>query len=727
MKDFKEFSKTIKLRYLPAVSRLQIEVTGVNPYALVMGLVRKNRIINSIKLRNVNKYNMYVQRQYSRLYSLASRGEYLKFETVAYTLIKRSKIYRLIMIHHADHNWMLKPLKKINKIWDLINRLLDNNDHNLKYSRWWIDKTPGDYARPIGAPKYHWKVILLMYLQVLEIFCAATGKLKDWQHAGRSKKGLVTCWAEVASKVMKHAYIYEFDLSGFFDRINNQNTIPELPTMNEFFNKLSNVRPQQYPNIMEVPHPPKEKWEADHRLDDMQFHGHLKHIFERNVDKPWNSHLTREELLQMDYLDFIAFGGMDMTSQNLDEFEMSMMNIDLLQPKELRNEYKELMTEDYTPRKGLFFSPGIKPADKTDLEIGRDSWKNLGEPNHGYPQGANTSPFMSCLKLMNTLGDFKNLVMYMDDGLIYGNSREEVLKVIDQFKSKLSEIGLSINESKSGWVREGNTIHDFKFLGIKAGKEKIVSKTRSGTSESLFITPIGYEDYVKVGLYFGFDEETLYKVYQSFLTTTQWNQGKYFGDLGGGFGLGLQDRIVMWLKANGHDLELNLQVSGKRESRVKHWLTHQCRDKAKGLRWAIEKGMFQYITEFHASDEFYSKTPFESTLSWSSDRGFLSNIVAEAFAPGGKDNQIKLSIKGTMSKLDRIYKSKNTLAYHVASLMNIRERWRYPNNEPIKLTELSANAICKYTHDLRRRSIVGSRKRSKLRATLRSNSKKGSR
>jgi len=251
----------MKFRYIPNVSRLNISLSGVDAFALCFGIVKQNRDLEFFKFRRLSRVNNYLERQYARLYRLAFQGKYQEFEKVAYLLIKSSKAYQLAMLHSAQNNWMLMTTKKIYKIWDQISRLSREGSTDLKYERWWIDKKEGsgDAGRPLGAPKLPWKVITLKYLQVWEIFYRATGQVQAWQHAGISKRGLITAWSAVLSNVLNSKYIYEFDLKGFFDRINNQNSIPELPNMNKWLNELVNKGPSKY----HLPPLEKDTWSRD--------------------------------------------------------------------------------------------------------------------------------------------------------------------------------------------------------------------------------------------------------------------------------------------------------------------------------------------------------------------------------------------------------------------------------------------------------------------------------
>lgn len=65
----------------------------------------------------------------------------------------------------------------------------------------------------------------------------------------------------------------------------------------------------------------------------------------------------------------------------------------------------------------------------------------------GWPQGANTSPFLAILSLIPAVeAAFARLLMYVDDGLKYSNRKFTPEQVAKYF----AELGLTVNLEKSG-------------------------------------------------------------------------------------------------------------------------------------------------------------------------------------------------------------------------------------------------------------------------------------
>jgi hypothetical protein len=135
-----------------------------------------------------------------------------------------------------------------------------------------------------------------------------------------------------------------------------------------------------------------------------------------------------------------------------------------------------------------------------EREHARDAWKNLGQPGKGVPQGLGTSPFISTFltdtHLYNLGTDLKALIMYMDDGILFANSKAEMEKLIVRLKELLKGLGLEIAPEKSSYAKEdGVWKHSLKFLGLRylPESDSFMSDTRSGT-QVLFPSQEKWED-----------------------------------------------------------------------------------------------------------------------------------------------------------------------------------------------------------------------------------------
>jgi hypothetical protein len=161
-------------------------------------------------------------------------------------------------------------------------------------------------------------------------------------------------------------------------------------------------------------------------------------------------------------------------------------------PSETRLEYiyKELMEEKaHYPTRSTEYPYGIteyKEPTLRDRELGRDRWKSLGIPGKGVPQGLGTSPLLSTILTDIYLKEIKdNLLMYMDDGLIFADTQTQLDKLIIRMKDLCKSFGVEMAMEKSGTIKKDNKwIKSSRFLGLRYIPERdtITSDTRSGTT-----------------------------------------------------------------------------------------------------------------------------------------------------------------------------------------------------------------------------------------------------
>jgi len=160
-----------------------------------------------------------------------------------------------------------------------------------------------------------------------------------------------------------------------------------------------------------------------------------------------------------------------------------------------------------------------KPSD-TDRAQSREEWKNLSLEGKGYPQGLSFSPILSTNALERAFprARSKNITMYMDDGLIYGETKAEVTQIINKLEKALIKLGISLAPEKSGWVREDwRFIKSSRFLGIRVKEDgSLISETRNGVSRE-FPNPLPYEEYQKFCENLEIKVSTSEKVYKTIL------------------------------------------------------------------------------------------------------------------------------------------------------------------------------------------------------------------
>jgi len=253
-----------------------------------------------------------------------------------------------------------------------------------------------------------------------------------FQHGGRPVRGLKTCWKDIIENVREKRYIYEFDLKGFFDNIDQ-----------------SSIR------------------------DSLVFAGLPQHLIYQLMDMITQAPKAYHSAPDPDG---------DTTPTRITELVKSQMKQTNMLKAFLNNDLSDI-TSTLLPKPHEKISINISnnPAGQTyDVENG------LGISGSGVPQGASFSPMLACLGTHVWISPWiqeKHLIMYMDDGLIYGDSEEIVLKALEELKENLKLMGVKLAENKSGWVRKGEEFKPLKFLGLEYdfSSDTIKGATRNGS------------------------------------------------------------------------------------------------------------------------------------------------------------------------------------------------------------------------------------------------------
>jgi hypothetical protein len=147
--------------------------------------------------------------------------------------MKHSVSFRVSAINKVFHNWYkLMPLSFVININQKADKIIRKGIDDLEFKRVYIPKDPnlfrevkdkarynelGGKWRPLGVPKHAWRLVLHMWNNFLTMFL--NEYLGDNQHAYRPRRGALTAWKDVFSKIDKYDYIYEIDLKQCFPSI----------------------------------------------------------------------------------------------------------------------------------------------------------------------------------------------------------------------------------------------------------------------------------------------------------------------------------------------------------------------------------------------------------------------------------------------------------------------------------------------------------------------------
>lgn len=455
-----------RFELLPNVSDFYTEKYGINEYAAIYGIEKVLRRTYHEKLVKAGP-NKYLERQYIRLSRYVQDHEMKKFLDLSRIILRKSVSYRLLALNRVEPTWFTMNLNKLRRIWRRLSFICRNESTALIYKRKWIDKKePGDYGRPLSIPTVEWRSYAFMQMDHIERALKGAGHIAPWQHGGRSGVGVLSCYKQLIPMLSSRKNIFEFDIKGFFDRISHNQIIWAMTRILgesyklEWIKGMLKARPTTY----ELP--PIKDDKAVRNLEIARKTESLMESF--GLGKP---------------LDRISYAQLTGRSPKLTQppgMEFDPLKLNYTKPR-LKEVYKLAMDN-------IISSTDIRfMGDEQERALGRDRWKNLGQEGKGLPQGLNTSPLLSTIMtdiVLAKLGQKGDLIMYMDDGIIFGETRDELAKNIIELKVQLGTLGLEMEPTKSKLVKtNGKWVDSIRFLGLRYDpvEDTFWSETRSGT------------------------------------------------------------------------------------------------------------------------------------------------------------------------------------------------------------------------------------------------------
>lgn len=428
------------------------------------------RLYNIHKTKRNAICNKYLAKQFRRLEKYARDGNLNHFNFLVSKLLT-SYAFQIYSYNTVCDKWTSIPnISTIKYHLRYLRKLCHDKSTDLDMKRVWIDKKPGDAARPLGVPTMVWRVYMRMLTHLGESFVRGKGLYSDFQHGGRSGYGVQTCLIQMLNLLEKFDRIYEFDLKGFFDHVSKR-------SVRNFFR--GTILADIYFKLLQVP--PKKYILPDYQTDKavlaaMETLKQIRAAKERGWRAGYLMWLDDEEpdLLPQQreerYQDWLQFTLLDLAKRH-----MGASIFD-------KDDYKEAM-KDGVHRGGVFTNWLIqetKPYDQASREEGRDSWKDLDLPEQGIPQGSSMGPFLASTIAAFYLRKIPNLLMYVDDGMVGlspGDPSPE--KIITD---ALRPIKVELAPEKS-FIREVKHLRDtgIKFLGTRTWVRKLSTDMHSDT------------------------------------------------------------------------------------------------------------------------------------------------------------------------------------------------------------------------------------------------------
>lgn len=486
--------RILKAIGIPNVVAFKLSDGVHNVEAVKMSVIKRDRFMEEIKRTNqISKSNAYLAKQFKRLEKYAKQDQLAHYNFLARKLLT-SYAFQIQAYNSVCDKWYGLKMSTIKYHLRYLRFLCHSRSTNIDMKRVWIDKKPGDYARPLGVPTMVWRVYMRMLTNLGEAFVNGKGLYSSFQHGGRPGYGVQSCLIEMTRLLEKFPRVYEFDLKGFFDHI-NRDSVREFfkgTILADIYHEMLFSKPKEF--VL----PPIEKDQAVTKHNDLIGRSleinsiSLKDFLEKLEDEDTVVLEDGEDIQEWmrDPEEFLkkhnypakpfktpsglpeVYGGEDL--EELDESYLEEVNIE---------RYSKLMSTD----ENILFASGQIPSEKS-REMGRDKWKDLDLPNQGIPQGSAMGPFLASTIAAYYLRGIENILMYVDDGMVF--LPEGVSSPEEQIKQLLKPIQVELALEKSG-LRETKDLMSkgIKFLGTRSFVRNyhtiMHSETRKGIQKPL--------------------------------------------------------------------------------------------------------------------------------------------------------------------------------------------------------------------------------------------------
>jgi len=449
-----------------------------------------SRFVSDSKIQNLENSNVYLNRQFDRLRMYAKTGQIEKFDYLADKLLKKSNVYRVYALNHVFPNYTSATVTKWQHWLEDVEQLASTSSNEFIYKRVWIDKLPGDAARPLGVPTPCHRIYGHMMTRIMEAYLCGTDQYTNNQHGGTPGRGTMTYIKELAKQFLKHKRIYEFDLKGYFDHLSHK-SITDLFQSKVILHYLSGVLKAK-PSMYSLP----EEWE-DYAS---KIHNDLLETKESIID------------------DLVEIMTPDPGEDDPAELVFALLQNEGDSPDDVLTKLMEEIsefTELEIPLEAVYSSlmkgEQLTLLDLLDQEkftymhraFGRDKWKDLDLPEQGVPQGSSFGPVLASVLLGRIMP--KDSLIYMDDGIVFmkDSDHRDTETMNESYNRRVSTIMCEVNRTKSRVLETSDLLtKGLKIIGTRWHRVRSIwsdsisvsSETRKGISRLLFTpTPLETE------------------------------------------------------------------------------------------------------------------------------------------------------------------------------------------------------------------------------------------
>ena len=218
---------------LPNVLNFKVLSKQMDKLAEAWGLERVKSRELRLESNLTNPWNKFLKKAFTKLDKLSQSRDREGFDKLALILL-RSRAFALQSLFEVDRRFYKdRSMKQV--IWTLkrLLRLIRKDSQIMKFRRIMLEKSgkqgampwkdylrikPEGNWRPLSVPTLEWRVFNHMKYVLAAIWLEPTHA--EWQHGARPRRGTGTALAYLVQHVVKKPFIWEFDLTKFFDRVN---------------------------------------------------------------------------------------------------------------------------------------------------------------------------------------------------------------------------------------------------------------------------------------------------------------------------------------------------------------------------------------------------------------------------------------------------------------------------------------------------------------------------
>lgn len=415
---------------LPNVQDFYVDGKTVDEYAKVFEIDRALDRQYRITLLNHNAGNKFLRKAFGRLARYAEQGEVRKFETLAKIILTQSISYRISCLFHVRRTWYKDlPINKLKRaLWEvsqLSKGWKKGKVAPYAFKRVFIPKADGS-LRPLAVPSLGWRIWANMCYKITWIWISRF--YPEWQHGARPGRGVNTCWKSLWDRIQDKSvkYIYEFDLTKFFDLVRHESI-------------------QEMLNVQGVP-------------------GSINRNLMALISKPKSDLSYQAKKEEWSHLKEAHAG----STQKIEGWDQNSGMYKVLSGNKVKTPWTADQAGFGVPQ-GFSISPLLACATlANDLEQCRYTSAHFGA-QEGLFRSANDQ-----------------ILMYMDDGLILSNEPLDGFGLLTDLEMAASLSGTGIHPKKSRYLMKDGKwlVSDFKFLGVKyiPGTDWLEAKTRNGAT-----------------------------------------------------------------------------------------------------------------------------------------------------------------------------------------------------------------------------------------------------